>query len=124
MTMDIEILQPKGKPAQVIIDINLFFSIVTPDKLKEIKKYKQLVKIYNEQINNTISEDVNDYSTFEDWNKALCKIDKRNPDEFSHEYGMTIQEFRKQIWDAEKNISNLISYQDFKQKWKKRKIAK
>jgi hypothetical protein len=35
---------------------------------------------------------------------------------------MTIMEFRKQIWDAEKNLTGLISFRDFKKKWQRKNV--
>lgn len=122
--MGIKVLHTKGRPAQVILDLNLFFSMANPDRLKEAKEYKQLTKLYLDQANDSLNEDPSNYSSFADWMKALYKIDKKNPKEFSTKYGMTILEFRKQIWDLEKNKSELIPFQDFKRKWKKVKTAK
>ena len=52
--MPIKILRTKGKPAQVILDLNLLFSIAIPDKLKKIKEYQQLTNIFQEQTINYI----------------------------------------------------------------------
>ena len=35
--MDIKIIQTKGKPAQVVLDLNLFISIISPEKAKDIQ---------------------------------------------------------------------------------------
>jgi hypothetical protein len=120
--MGIKVLHSIGKPTQVILDLNLFLSIVVPEKLKEVKDYQSLLESFQQEISVSQSEDPKDFDNFENWMQALYKLDGRDSNEILLDYGMTIFEFRKQIWDAEKNVIDLISFRDFKKKWQKKTV--
>ena len=120
--MGIKVLHSKGKPPQVVLDLNLFLSIVLPEKLKEVKDYQSLLDSFRQEVTLSESEDPKYFDSFESWMKALYKLDGRESNEVLKEYGMTIMEFRKQIWDAEKNLTGLLSFRDFKKKWQRKNV--
>jgi hypothetical protein len=122
--MDIKIIQTKGKRPQVVLDISLFISIISPEKAKDIQNFKQIEEVFHQQTKTEINEDPTFYHTFEEWMNALFIIDQRDPKEILLDYGMTLEEYRKQIWEAEKNLQDVMSYASFKKKWKKIKSVK
>ena len=47
LNMDIKIIQTKGKPAQVVLDLNLFISIISPEKAKDIQNVISYISFKN-----------------------------------------------------------------------------
>ncbi len=50
-----------------------------------------------------MSENLEDYQTFEQWNHALDMTGKYQSDEYLPEEGVTVKEYRKMIWEMEKS---------------------
>ena len=59
--------------------------------------------------------------SFQEWNEQF--IDKRNLDEYIHEYGMTLGSFRRQIYNAEfGNSMSLNEFENRVEQWKTKHV--
>ncbi len=66
-----------------------------------------------ENISKNKKEEIEEPKTFEEWNKQF--IDNLDLDTFIPEYGTTLREFRRGIYDAEMSDDSEMSFDEFKE---------